>query len=164
MILYKDLETVRQFYSMYIKKQIEEDNGMVVFSSFNEKTDTIRNFLSNGFASLDVTKYEKDNILVIINSQRMYFSKMVAASFVKKILDYSKSVKKKGVSLIVDTSFFQADNDNNGLVIHELSLLQSREKNRKDICLYYQKDFDKYPSEQRQNLIELHNKVISLEN
>lgn len=95
MIMYKDLETVRQFYSMYIKKQIEEDNGMVVFSSFYEKTDTIRNFLSNGFASLDVTKYEKDNILVIINSQKMYFSKMVAASFVKKYLIILNQLKRR---------------------------------------------------------------------
>lgn len=42
MIIYPDIETIRQFYSSYIKSQIEEKGKIVVFAPFYETTDSVR--------------------------------------------------------------------------------------------------------------------------
>ena len=42
LILYKDLATLRKFYSNYTKEQIEENNEFVLINTFYENTDFVR--------------------------------------------------------------------------------------------------------------------------
>ena len=46
MLIYEDLTTLREFYSNYIHKQIEENNEIVLINPFYETTDSVRQILS----------------------------------------------------------------------------------------------------------------------
>ena len=59
LIIYPDLTTLSVFYSYYIQKQIKEKNELVFVSPFYETTDSIRHNLSNGYKTIDVDKYER---------------------------------------------------------------------------------------------------------
>ena len=70
-ITYPDLFTLRELYSNYIKKQIEENNEMILINPFYETTDSVRQSLSK--KGVDVSKYEKEKVLVIIDSLKGIF-------------------------------------------------------------------------------------------
>ncbi|WP_415309872.1 hypothetical protein [Candidatus Nitrosocosmicus sp. FF01] len=73
MIIYDDLLTLREFYSYYIKIQIEEKKEIVLINPFYETTDSVRETLSSGHKAIDVTKYEgKEKKLVISDSLKKY--------------------------------------------------------------------------------------------
>ena len=46
MLIYPDLTTLREFYSCYIHKQIEENNEIVIINPFYETADSVRQVLS----------------------------------------------------------------------------------------------------------------------
>ena len=73
MIIYDDLLTLREFYSYYIKIQIERRNEIVLINPFYETTDSVRETLSSGYKAIDVKKYEeKEKKLVISDSLKKY--------------------------------------------------------------------------------------------
>lgn len=73
MIIYDDLLTLREFYSYYIKIQIEEKKEIVLINPFYETTDSVRETLSSGHKAIDVKKYEgKEKKLVISDSLKKY--------------------------------------------------------------------------------------------
>ena len=73
LIIYPDLTTLREFYSYYIQKQIEEKKELVFVSPFYETTDSVRHTLSNGYKTIDVDKYERqEKKLVIMDSLDKY--------------------------------------------------------------------------------------------
>jgi hypothetical protein len=72
-IIYDDLLTLREFYSYYIKIQIEEKKEIVLINPFYETTDSVRETLSSGYKAIDVKKYEeKEEKLVIGDSLKKY--------------------------------------------------------------------------------------------
>src|SRR5215210_3162657 len=73
LIIYPDLTTLREFYSYYIQKQIKEKNELVFVCPFYETTDSVRHNLSNGYKTIDVDKYERqEKKLVIMDSLDKY--------------------------------------------------------------------------------------------
>ena len=73
LIIYPDLTTLREFYSYYIQKQIEEKKELVFVNPFYETTDSVRHNLSNGYKTIDVDKYERqEKKLVIMDSLDKY--------------------------------------------------------------------------------------------
>ena len=73
LIIYPDLTTLSVFYSYYIQKQIKEKNELVFVSPFYETTDSIRHNLSNGYKTIDVDKYERqEKKLLIMDSLDKY--------------------------------------------------------------------------------------------
>ncbi len=58
LILYKDLATLRKFYSNYTKKQIEENNEFALINTFYENTDFVRHVLY-GYRHINIFKYER---------------------------------------------------------------------------------------------------------
>src|SRR5919204_987056 len=67
-IIYPDLATLRDLYSNYIHKQIEENNEIVLINPFYETTDSVRQVLSQYNHGMNVSKYEKEKSLIIIDS------------------------------------------------------------------------------------------------
>jgi hypothetical protein len=63
MIIYPDLFTIRRFYSDYIRKQIEENNEIVLINPFYETIDSVRQVLSQYKHAMNVSKYEKESYL-----------------------------------------------------------------------------------------------------
>lgn len=76
-IIYDDLMTLREFYSYYIQKQIEERKEMVLINPFYETTDSVRETLGTGYKSIDVRTYEdKEKRLVIGDSLKKYLGQI----------------------------------------------------------------------------------------
>ena len=54
LIIYNDLITLREFYSYYTQRQIEEKNEMVLINPFYETTDVVRETLATGYKAIEV--------------------------------------------------------------------------------------------------------------
>jgi hypothetical protein len=168
MIIYPDLTTLREFYSYYIKKQIEENNEIVLFSPFYETTDSVRQILSEGHTAIeDVSKYENENFLIIIDALKNYFQKDEGDetdwSFKETMVKNAKKKGKSGFSILGDMGAFNYKGKIKELVDYELSLPAKYDIDIRGFCLYHQKDFDRFLEEQKQKLVEHHGMVMKIE-
>jgi hypothetical protein len=81
LMVYPDLMTLRGIYSHYTKIQLEDNNEIVLILPYYETTDMVRLALSGqdnsnnlfGFSGINVSKYEKDGSLIIMDSLKGYF-------------------------------------------------------------------------------------------
>ena len=76
MIMYSDLVTIRKLYSDYIPTQIEHNNETVLINPFYETIDSDRQVLPekyNDDGMNSVSKYEKEESLIIIDALEEYF-------------------------------------------------------------------------------------------
>ena len=90
-LVYPDLFILRELYSNYIKKQIEENNEMILINPFYETTDSVRQILSK--RDINVSKYEREKVLVIIDSLKEYFGqRQPNILFVKNRAKYAKQM------------------------------------------------------------------------
>ncbi len=168
MIIYPDLATLREFYSYYIKKQIEQNNEIVLFSPFYETTDSVRQILSEGHTAIeDVSKYENENFLIIIDALKNYFQKDEGDetdwSFKERMVKNAKKKGKSGFSILGDMGAFNYKGKIKELVDYELSLPSKYDIDIRGFCLYHQKDFDRFAEEQKQKLVDHHCMVMKIE-
>src|SRR5919205_3110830 len=73
-IIYPDLDTLRELYSNYVHKQIEENNEIVLINPFYETTDSVRQVLSEGYdhGVNSISKYQKEESLLIADALERY--------------------------------------------------------------------------------------------
>jgi MEDS: MEthanogen/methylotroph, DcmR Sensory domain len=160
-IIYPDLFTLRELYSNYIQKQIEEKNEMILINPFYETTDSVRQILSK--KGVNVSKYEKEKVLVIIDSLKEYFGQQPNILFIRSLAKYAKQMGKNCLSVLSDLGAYPHKSKYNDLVDYELSLPSKYDVGMKGFCLYHQKDFDKFSDEQKEKLIEHHGKALKIE-
>jgi hypothetical protein len=96
MIVYPDLNTLREIYSRYIKFQLEENNEIVLIIPYYETTDSVRRILSenkeindndNDLPYIHVQKYENEGSLIIIDSAKAYFKSEIGLElFIQKLV------------------------------------------------------------------------------
>ena len=79
LIVYPDLATLREMYSKYVQEQIKENNEIILINPFYETTDYVRQILSK--SGVNVSKYEKEKGLVIIDSLKEYFGSKTRYAF-----------------------------------------------------------------------------------
>jgi MEDS: MEthanogen/methylotroph, DcmR Sensory domain len=151
-LVYPDIETLRETYSRYAKSQLEDNNEIVLILPYYETANKVRKTLSEGVVNniaddddttaaindtktnsiIDVRKYEKEGSLVIVDSVKGYFGsdsnyegKDRLMSFFKQLVKKAESLGKNGVSVIADLGSFyhyQSNNATEKLFEHELSL------------------------------------------
>jgi hypothetical protein len=151
-LVYPDIETLRETYSRYAKSQLEDNNEIVLILPYYETADKVRKTLSEGVVNniaddddttaaindtktnsiIDVRKYEKEGSLMIVDSVKGYFGsdsnyegKDRLMSFFKQLVKKAESLGKNGVSVIADLGSFyhyQSNNATEKLFEHELSL------------------------------------------
>jgi len=162
-IVYPDLSTQRELYSSYIKKHIEENNEMILINPFYETTDSVRQILSKN--GVNVSKYEKENVLVIIDSLKEYFGQQQQSNilFIKSLAKCAKQMGKNCLSVLGDIGAYPHKSKCDDLVDYELSLPSKYNLDMKCFCLYHEKDFNKFSDEQKQELIEHHGKALNIE-
>ncbi|HYX57041.1 MAG TPA: MEDS domain-containing protein [Nitrososphaeraceae archaeon] len=167
--IYDHLITFRQIYSFYTKIQLEENNELVLLLPHYETTDTVRRSLrENEYASMDVRKYEKQGLLVIIDSVRAYFCSTSIITFVERLVKHAQKLGKNGVTAIADMgSFFQFNyhenkNKKTNIIEYETSLPSKFHSKLKGFCCYNQKDFDRLTERQKKKLVDYHGKVITI--
>ena len=160
-IIYPDLLTLRKLYSDYVQKQIEENNEIVLINPYYETTDSVRQVISQN--GLNVSKYEKEKMLVIIDSLKAHFSHQPNILFMKSLVNYAKQIGKNGLSVLSDLGAYSHKSNYNDLVDYELSLPTIYDVAMKGFCMYHQKDFNNLSNEQKQELIEHHGKTLKIE-
>jgi len=161
LIVYPDLTTLREMYSKYIQKQINENNETILINPFYGTTDSVRQILSKN--GIDVSKYEKEKGLVIIDSLQEYFGSQPDMLFKRNLVNYAKQTGKNGISIIGDIGAYPHKSKHNDLVDYELSLPTEFDVDMKGFCLYHQKDFNKFSDKQKQELIKHHGKALKIE-
>jgi MEDS: MEthanogen/methylotroph, DcmR Sensory domain len=189
-----DIQTLRKTYSKYVKRQLEDNNEIVVILPYYETTDKVRKTLTDGFVTIadgndaaavndtksnsviDVGKYEKEGSLMIIDSVRGYFGSDSdydgedrLMSFFKQLVKKAESLGKDGVSVIADLGSFyhhQSINATEKLFEHELSLPSKYDGMKfKGFCAYHKADFDRrFTEEQKQKLLDHHSKALMIAN
>jgi hypothetical protein len=169
MIIYPDLDTLRDLYSNYIGKHIEEYNEIVLINPFYETTDSVRQVLSRyNNRGLDVSRYEKEKVLIIADALERYFGdqqqQIDDKSFKMSLVNHAKQIGKNGLSVIADLGAYAHKSKYKDLVDYELSLPTKYDYDiaMKGFCLYHQKDFDKFSEDQKQKLIEHHGRTIKI--
>src|SRR5919202_3889134 len=167
MIIYPDLETLRELYSSYVQKQIE-DNNVVLVNPFYETTDSVKHTLSEKYNDglNDVSKCEKEGSLIIIDSLEEYFGKEPDMRFKRNLAYHAKKIGKNGLSILGDMGAYHHKSNHEELVDYELSLPTKYEDGiaLKGFCLYHKNDFDRLSEEQKQKLIEHHGKALKIIN
>jgi hypothetical protein len=163
MIIYPDLDTLRDLYSNYAHKQIQENNGIVLINPFYETTDSVRQVLSEKFNDgiSNISKYEKEESLMIADALEEYLGDQPLIYLKKSLASYAE-MGKNGVSVLADLGAYSHRSKHYDLVNYELSLPTKYDVQMKGFCLYHQKDFDKFLEEQKQKLIEHHDKALEI--
>lgn len=163
MIIYPDIDTIRQFYSSYIKNQIEEKNKVVVFAPYYETMDSVRRVLSIDNTPIDALDYEKDDSLVIVDAAKVYRSNSMAISLIHTMAQYAKDKERNGITLIADTGGFHYRDHPKDLIEYELLSLPRRfRQDIKGFCLYHHNDFKMLSEDQKSKLSEHHGMAIEL--
>jgi hypothetical protein len=178
-LVYPNIETLREAYSRYAKKQLEDNNEIVLILPYYETANKVRKTLSGGFVSLleegngkdadandtngnsiiDVGKHEKEGSLIIMDSVKGYFgsdnnyNNTDLTEFVKQLVKKAESTGKKGVSVIADLgSFYHYHHSKTAdkLVEYELSLPSKFDGMKlKAFCIYHKDDLDKRFTEEQ---------------
>ncbi|HEY7079468.1 MAG TPA: MEDS domain-containing protein [Nitrososphaeraceae archaeon] len=162
LIVYPDLTTLREMYSQYIQRQIKNNNEIILINPFYETTDSVRQILSK--SRVNVSKYEKEKGLVIIDSLKEYFGSQSDIPFKRDLVNYAKQTGKNGISIIGDIGgAYNHKSKLNDLVDYELSLPTKFDVDMKGFWLYHQKDFNKFSDSQKQQLIKHHGKALKIE-
>lgn len=73
LVEYPDLPTLSEMYSLYTKSALHDGNEIVIILPFYETTDSVRRILSEDSACIDVSKCEKEQALLVMDSLKAYF-------------------------------------------------------------------------------------------
>jgi hypothetical protein len=159
LITYPDLPTLREMYSYYTKSALYDKNVIVIILPYYETVDNVRRILSEDGTNIDVRKYERKQLLVIIDSLKGYFgSQEGLMPFVKQTMDYAKTVGKSGVAVFADLGSFFYYGTTKGFILEYEKSLPSiyNGTNLKGFCLYHEKDFGARLTGHQQNELQKH--------
>ena len=162
MIIYKDLDTLRKFYSPFTKTQIIENNEAVLLNPFYETVDAVRHFLYDDM-QMNVFGLERDKLLVIIDALESYFGPEPDREFKEKMANRVKELGKKGLSIMNDTGAYPYKGMYKELVDYELSLPTVFDNPLKRFCIFHEKDFDRLSKNQKTKLIDHHGMTIKID-
>lgn len=170
LIVYSNMMTLREFWSLYTKKSVEEKKEVAYLAPFYETVDSVRKTLSEGPIPIDIQKYEKDEkSLIIVDALEKYLDKDANTFDVKSLLkanqdlvEYANTSDKKGVSFLGDMGPFVFKNQIQSLIDYEFSLPTGFDFNLKGICLYHEKDFDRLPADQKEKIINHHKMAMKI--
>jgi hypothetical protein len=163
LVIYDDMTTLREFYSFYAKKQIEENNDTVSINPFYETVESVRQILTQGHRPIDVKKFEDNQLLFINVSLKEYFGKEPVMESRKKIVREAVKRGKNGLSVIADVGAFYFKKELQTLLDLETSLPSHFiDMKYNGLCAYHQSDFDLLTEEQKQDLMNHHKRSIKL--
>ena len=155
MLIYPHLSMLRDIYSRYCKSQLETGKEIVVILPTYENISSVRRTLTDN--RLDVSRFEKDGSLVILDSVKGYFgSNSNILSIYERLAKRAEGEKGNsrsgsgsgGCSVISDMGSFS-------FLRKEKELLEY-EKSLPGFCCYHQANFDILSENQKEQLLEQH--------
>jgi hypothetical protein len=144
-------------YTKYVKRQLEDENKIVLMLPHYETTDSLKILLAAGNDN-DIMKKYKDS-LIIMDSIQGHFGADDHMVFVNKLVNRAEN----GVLVIADAGPFFHLNKKDKLVEHELSMPSRFDTDLKRFCVFHKQDFNILAEEQRQKLLDHHGQVLMVE-
>ena len=165
-IIYPDLITLREMYSHYIKSVLSKGNEIVMMLPFFEPVNNVKRILSEDSANIDVKRYEKEQVLLIMDSLKAYFDSPDGLfPLLNQTVAYANKVGKDGLSALGDMGSFFYNNKKDRLLEYETMLSSKYGKMNyiKGFCMYNEQDYNKrLDEEERQRLLGHHVKTLKL--
>jgi hypothetical protein len=148
---------LREMYTKYVKRQLEDENKIVLMLPHYETTDSLKILLAAGNDN-DIMKKYKDS-LIIMDSIQGHFGADDHMVFVNNLVNRAEN----GVLVIADAGPFFHLNKKDKLVEHELSMPSRFDTDLKRFCVFHKQDFNILAEEQRQKLLDHHGQVLMVE-
>jgi hypothetical protein len=160
LVVYSESAVLREFWSYYTKKSIEEKDELVCLAPFYETVYSMKKTLSEGYMLIDTQKFEvEEKSLIIMDSLQKYFGghgRVLPIELIlnanQELIQKSDKLNKNGVSILGDLGSFHSENQQKSLEGYELSLPIDFGTNLKGICFYHQKDFDRLSADQKEKI------------
>jgi hypothetical protein len=165
MLVYLSLDVLRDIYSRYCKSQLEKGKEIVVILPTYENIVSVKRTLTD--RGLDISRFEKDDSLVVIDSVKGYFeSNPDILSTLEMLAKRAEDEKSGGgCSVISDMGSFSLLNKEKELLDYERSLpIRFSSMKCKGFCCYHQADFDRLSENQKEQLFEHHYKNLIITN
>lgn len=138
-VVYPDYDVFRRVYSQHAKKQIE-NNEMVIMLPYYETMDRTRAALSQ--AGIDVRAQEGSGFLVIMDSYAAFLGfKQDNELFFSRLVSHAIVSKKSGVCIIADMGAF--------FLIEKVAEIAAGRVKVRGFCAYHWRDFEKLSETQR---------------
>jgi hypothetical protein len=164
MLVYPHLDVLREIYSRYSKSQLEKGKEIIVLLPTYENVDSVRHTLTD--IDVDVSKFEEDGSLVILDSVKGYFgSNYDISATIEMLAKRAEGERGGGCSVISDMGSFSLLRKEQELFEYErawpsrLNLMKY-----KGFCCYHQANFDRFSEKQREHLFEHHYKNLIITN
>ena len=89
LILYPNIETMRKVYASYVKKQLEEQpDSVVLFLSYYDTTDNVRDVLSSH--GVPVKEHEKNGTVIILDIGKVLHNPFFQVPNIEKLREACK--------------------------------------------------------------------------
>jgi len=157
LIVYPNQGVLRELFTKYVKRQIEDENKTVLILPHYETIDSLKRILLGADNDKDMMKKYKDS-LIVMDSIKGHFGADDHMVFVNKLVNRAEN----GVLVIADAGPFFHLNKKEKLVGHELSMPSRFDTDLKRFCVFHEQDFDTLAEEQKQKLVNHHGQVLMI--
>jgi MEDS: MEthanogen/methylotroph, DcmR Sensory domain len=166
LVLYSNIDSLRNIYSTYAKRQIEEcPDSVLLLLSYYDTTDNVRNNLSQ--KGIRVKELERNGSVIVLDIAKTIDNPYFEVPDVEWLRELAKKLvnqfEDKTVVIIADMSVFHHIKRASHLLEYEKDLHKDLKVDRwKEICLYHRNDFKAmFTEEQSNELLECHkDKVV----
>ena len=169
LILYPNIETMRKVYASYVKKQLEEQpDSVVLFLSYYDTTDNVRDILSSH--GVPVKEHEKNGTVIILDIGKVLHNPFFQVPNIEKLRELAKKTEKqfgdKTIFVIADMSVFNHTKKASEILEYEKTLHKELKVERwKELCLYNKRDFETmFTKDEANTLMEYHKDKVILMN
>jgi hypothetical protein len=169
LILYPDIETMRKVYASYIKRQLEEQpESIVLFLSYYDTTDSVRNVLSS--KGIRVKEREQTGSMIILDIMKVLDNPYFQVPDIEKLRELARKTEKqfgdKTIFIIADMSVFNHTKKASEILEYEKTLHKDLKVERwKELCFYNKRDFETMFTKSESNtLMEYHKDKVILMN
>ena len=162
MLVYSNLEAFREIYSHYCKIALESKNEVVLLIPHYETISTVRQTLKR---EIDVPKHEVDGTLVIMDTEKAFQKSNEVYNIllmINLLTKRAESLGKNGLSMVADAGSFFLHERLQELLKHELSVPPDLGMKCKAFCCYHKGDFNTLVKQQKEALLDHHNRRIIL--
>jgi hypothetical protein len=150
-----------EIYTRYSKEHLKGVDEIVMIFTCYETPEKVRRNLAE--AGIDVSSCERENLLTIIDSMRVYWNPRESVDmFFRKAMDYEADAGKKGIAAFGDMSSFIVSGRVDEMLRYE-SLNPSNfdeDAKLKAFCAIHKEDFKKLTLAQQELLRMQHLKTL----
>ena len=162
-LVYPDLDTLRELYARHCKKRLEKDNELVILLPHYVNSPSIRYAVQE--VEIDVKRYEADQTLVIMDAINTMFNPSTTdfLAYLRGLEARARAKKKDGICVIVDMGAFYHLGKTDELIKYEASIPSKSELKSNLLCVYHKRDFDRLLGEQQVAICKSHHREIMIQ-